>query len=232
MNNMSYIWQDFNIKTFRAETVVFRDGVFCPEFSTLDGPVIDKNYDLPVHFIYVGEILGDNNLDIVINENVKNQKIYLSGKIKVLNNARLNFSIKNSGIDSDLRGFFIIENHGVFNCNLDAYHLCRKTGIFIKTRVLGYKNSESNLNGTAHIYKYCENCRSDINFSAMLEDNAKITFLPVQEISAIPDTASHSASIAQYNAPQIEYLHQSGLTDIEVRIALREAFMNDIDIFE
>ena len=66
----------------------------------------------------------------------------------------------------------------------------------------------------------------------MLENDAKITFLPIQEISAIPDTASHSASIAQYNAPQIEYLHQSGLTDAEVKKALRDAFMNDIDIFE
>ena len=45
---MSYIWQDFNIKTFPAETVVFRDGVFCPELSTLESPVIDKNYDLKV----------------------------------------------------------------------------------------------------------------------------------------------------------------------------------------
>ena len=82
MNNMSYIWQDFNIKTFPAETVVFRDGVFCPELSTLDNPVLDKNYDLPVHYIYVGELTGENNLDIIINENVKNQKIFLSFKVK------------------------------------------------------------------------------------------------------------------------------------------------------
>ena len=231
MNNMSYIWQDFNIKTFRAETVVFRDGVFCPEFSTLDGPVIDKKYDLPVHFIYVGEISGDNNLDIVINENVKNQKIYLSGKIKVVNNARLNISIKNSGIDSDLRGFFIVENHGVFNCNLDAYHLCRKTGIFIKTRVLGYKNSESNLNGTAHIYKYCENCESDITFAALATPDAKITFLPAQRISSVPKRADHGASIYSPKPIQVQYLRAAGLGTIEVNDVMRAAFMNDFSLF-
>ena len=57
---MSYIWQDFNIKTFEAETVVFRDGVFCPELSTLESPEISSNYDLPIHFIYVGN--GDSIL--------------------------------------------------------------------------------------------------------------------------------------------------------------------------
>ena len=81
---MSHIWQDFNIKTFPAETVVFRNGVFCPELSTLESPVIDKNYDLPVHFIYVGELSGKNNLNITINENVKNQKIYISGNMLYL----------------------------------------------------------------------------------------------------------------------------------------------------
>ena len=30
---MSYLWQEFNIKTFEAETLVFRDGVFCEDLS-------------------------------------------------------------------------------------------------------------------------------------------------------------------------------------------------------
>ena len=229
---MSYIWQDFNIKPIRAETVVFRDGVFCPEFSTLDSPIIDKKYDLPIHFIYVGEIRENTNFDIIINENVKNQVIYLSGKVIVKNSVKLDVCIKNNGFSSDLRGFFIIENHGNLTFNLDAYHLCRNTGIFIETRLLAYKNTISKLSGTAHIYKYCENCRSNIDFSALADENAKITFMPVQKISAIPEDASHSASIAHYTQPQIEYLHTAGLSDIEVRQVLRDAFIGNIDIFK
>ena len=30
---MSYMWNEFNIKTFPAETLVFRDGVFYPDLS-------------------------------------------------------------------------------------------------------------------------------------------------------------------------------------------------------
>ncbi len=228
---MSYIWQDFNIKTFPAETVVFRNGVFCPELSTLENPIIDKNYDLPVHFIYVGELSGKNNLNITINENVKNQKIYISGKIKVNKDSVLNISIKNNGLNSKIRGFFIIENHNSLIFNLDAYHLCKNTGISIQTKLLAYKDSLSKLTGTAHIYKYCENAESDINFSAIADKGAKITFCPVQKISAIPENASHSASIAHYNQSQIEYLHQSGLTDLEIKKVLKEAFINDINMF-
>ena len=226
---MSYIWQDFNIKTFPAETVVFRDGVFCPELSTLESPVIDKNYDLPVHFIYVGELIGKNNLDIIINENVKNQKIYLSAKIKVKKDAVLNISVKNNGVYSDLRGFFIIENHKNLDFNLDVYHLSGNTGISIQTKLLAYKDSVSKLTGTAHIYKYCEDAESDINFSAIADKGAKIIFCPVQNISAIPKNASHSASMAFYTQPQIEYLHQAGLTDIEIKKVLKEAFITDVE---
>ncbi len=229
---MTYIWQDFNIKTFPAETVVFRDGVFFPELSTLDSCEISKNYDLPVHFIYVGEISGKNNLDIIIDENVKNQAIYISGKIKVRADAELNISVKNSGIESILKGFFIIENKGNLKFNLDAYHLCRKTGISVQTKVLAYKDSISDMSGVAHIYKYCEDCISNIEFSAMADKNAKIIFKPVQKISAVPESAAHSASIASYTQPQIEYLYGAGLTSLEVKQVLREAFTSDIDLLK
>ncbi len=226
---MSYIWQDFNIKTFPAETVVFRDGVFCPEFSTLGSPVIDKNYDLPVHIIYVGELSGKNDLDIEIKENVKNQVVFLSVRVNVNSLADFSVSVKNNGMGSDLRGFVVIQNQKNVKFNADAYHLAVNTGIFIKTRLVAYKNSTSELNGVAHIYKYCENARSDIQMSAIAEEGAKIIFRPVQKISAVPESAAHSANIAHYSAPQIQYLHESGLVDYEIRDVLKEAFMNNID---
>ena len=226
---MSYIWQDFNIKTMPAETIVFRDGVFCPELSTLSLPEISKNYDLPVHIIYVGELVGKNNLDINIHENVKNQAIFLSARVTVNSIADFSILVKNSGVGSELRGFVVIQNHGNVKFNADAHHLAVNTGIFIKSRLVAYKNSTSEINGTAHIYKYCENARSDIQMSAIAEKGAKIIFRPAQKISSVPESAAHSANIAHYTAPQIEYLHQSGLNDADIDNVLKEAFVNDID---
>ncbi|MBP5795057.1 MAG: SufD family Fe-S cluster assembly protein [Alphaproteobacteria bacterium] len=224
---MSYIWQDFNIKTFPAETIVFRDGLFCPELSTLDSPEISKNYDLPVHIIYVGELVGKNNLDIDIHENVKNQAIFLSARVMVNSIADFSISVKNNGMGSDLRGFVVIQNRGNVKFNADAHHLAVNTGIFIKSRLVAYKNSTSEINGVAHIYKYCDNARSDIQMSAIAEKDAKIIFRPVQKISSVPESAAHSANIAHYTTPQIEYLHQSGLNNSEIDDILKEAFINN-----
>ncbi len=226
---MSYIWQDFNIKTFPAETIVFRDGSFCPELSTLDSPEISKNYDLPIHIIYVGELAGKNNLDINIHENVKKQVIFLSARVSINSITDFSISVKNNGMGSELRGFVVIQNRERVKFNVDAHHLAVNTGIFIKTRLVAYKNSVSEINGTAHIYKYCENARSDIQMSAIADNDAKIIFRPTQKISSVPESAAHSANIAHYNTPQIEYLHQSGLNDSDIDNVLKEAFINDID---
>ena len=226
---MSYIWQDFNIKPFPAETIVFRDGLFCPEISTLESPVISKNYDLPVHYIYVGNLSGHNVLNIDINENVKNQKIFLSVNVKTENITDFEIVIKNSGMDSNITCFIVLENYGNLTYNIYAHHLCRKTGILVKNRLVAYKNSVSKLNGVANIYKYCEDCNSNIEFSAMAEKDAKIIFSPQQKISAEPGFAAHSANIARPNDQQIEYLHTAGLTDPEILSVMREAFINNTD---
>ena len=60
---MSYLWNEFNIKTFAAQTVVYRDGVFCPELSTIAGTDFRENFDKPIHIIYVGEIAGNCRLE-------------------------------------------------------------------------------------------------------------------------------------------------------------------------
>ena len=95
--------------------------------------------------------------------------------------------------------------------------------------MLAYKNSVSKLNGVANIYKYCEDCNSNIEFSAMAEKDAKIIFSPQQKISAEPGFAAHSANIARPNDQQIEYLHTAGLTDPEILSVMREAFITNPD---
>ena len=72
---MSYMWNEFNIKTFNAETIVYRDGLYCPELSTIDNENINKKYDLPVHIIYVGELKDKNLLNV--NVGADNQKVII-----------------------------------------------------------------------------------------------------------------------------------------------------------
>ena len=55
--------------------------------------------------------------------------------------------------------------------------------------------------------------------------------MPAQRISAVPTSAEHSASIYQPTVQQIEYLRGAGLSGAEVDSAMREAFVNDLDLF-
>ena len=85
---MSYMWDEFNIKTFAAETIVYRDGLYCADLSTLPDGTIDSHYDLPVHIIYIGEIAGKCRLNIDIS--VANQPVFLDVRVKNKKPAFLN----------------------------------------------------------------------------------------------------------------------------------------------
>ncbi len=226
---MSYMWDEFNIKTFPAETVVFRDGVFCPDLSTLKNTDFNKTYKKPIHIIYIGEISGKNRLDI--NISAKNQHVYLTMKIKNKKPAFLNIFIKNAGKNSDFRGHILLENKNNLSFDCMANHNESDTSILIKTKLLADKNSISKISGTAVIDKKAFNTSSDISFSAMADKTARIEFTPAQKISTIPKKANHSASIYQPNMIQIEYLRESGLSGTEVKETLKEAFINDFSLF-
>lgn len=219
------MWNEFNIKTFPAETIVFRDGVYVADLSTLPNAPIDKNYDLPVHIIYVGEIAGKNRLNIDVL--VQNQKVFFSADIKNKKPAFLNIFIKNAGKNSEIRGHVMITNESEFEYECMAHHTEKNTGIFVKTKLFGRENSKSKLSGTAIIDNGCKECASDIGFSALAAQNAKIEFMPAQRICAEPVSAEHSASIYRPNDAQILYLRQAGLSGQEVNDAMIEAFKND-----
>ena len=227
--NMSYMWENFNIKTFPAETIVYRDGLFCPELSTLKNTDIDKNYNLPVHIIYVGEITDKNELDV--NISAQNQKVFLSMKIKNKKPAFLNIFIKNTGKKSDFRAHIMLENNNdlIFNCTSE--HSESETTGLIKVKLLAGKESKSKLSGTAIINKNCLKTQSDISFSAIADKSARIEFMPAQKISALPEKADHSASIYKPTDFQIEYLRESGLSSIEIENVMKEAFFNDMNLF-
>lgn len=226
---MSYMWNEFNIKTFPAQTIVYRDGVYCPELSTLENAPIDKKYDQPVHIIYVGEIAGKCRLNI---ENLADdQPIFLSVKIKNKKPAFLNIFIKNTGKNSEIRGHVLLENSDTLEFNVDCTHSATDTGILIHTKLLANAGSKSKISGNAKIEKDCTNTTSDISFTALADATAKIEFNPAQYISAAPKSAEHSAAIYHATRPQILYLRGAGLNTAEIDDTLRTAFINDFHLF-
>ena len=101
----------------------------------------------------------------------------------------------------------------------------------VKTKLIARQNSKSKLSGMANIKKNCEKCVSDINLSAIYEKNAQIEFMPAQKISSVPESADHSASIYQAKDSQILYLRENGLGILEIQDVIKEAFINDFDLF-
>jgi len=230
---MSYLWQEFNIKTFNAETLVFRDGIFCEDLSDYESMNfepesnsvnITKTPKIPIHIIYIGEIAG--NIDMNINISAKDAKIIATLKIINKKPAFLKFFIKNTGKNSVFNGRIIAQNHNSLKIDVFGEHLCENTGVFVKTHVLAHKNSETVLNGYATIEKNFKDCDSDISFSVMADENAKISMKPMQYIKSEPLSAKHSASLYKPNVAQINYLRESGLSGVEVKQVLEEAFLS------
>ncbi len=227
---MSYLWQEFNIKTFPAQTIVFADGVYKPDLSensfniTNESIIIDKKSDLPVHIIYVGNISGDKKLSI---ENKSENSIYLSAKFNSETPVFLQLLIKNAGKNSVIRGQILVQNKSNLKLDILAEHISSNTSIFIENRVIAHSKSETMLIATAKIPSKTPDCESDIRFSALCApDIKKIVFAPAQRISTIPITAGHSANIWRGSAPQIEYLREGGLGTSEIKSILEESFSN------
>ena len=231
---MSYLWQEFNIKTFHAETLVFRNGIFCEDLSDYTNIDFDadkniifvtKTPKLPVHIIYIGEITG--KIDINIDIKAKNTKIIFSGKIINKKPAFLNIFVKNTGKKSVFNGKITAQNYNSLEIVATGEHLCENTGIFIKTKVLAHKNTNTVLNGHAIINKNTDLCDSDISFSVMADESAKITLKPTQYIQSVPKSAIHSAGIYKPTENQINYLRMAGLGGTEVKKVLEEAFLSE-----
>ena len=231
---MSYLWDDFNIKTFPAQTVVFRDGVFCPDLSTIEDIadntiIIDKKIAQPVHIIYVGEIRGDTALKIHIS--APDQPVFLSAKIKNNFPAFFNIFVKNTGKNSELRGHITTQNNATLKLNIDAHHDAPKTGVLINTKLIAGPGSESEISGVATITKNGADAVSDLSFAAIAAQDAKIKFTPAQKISAVPESAEHGAAIYHPAAPQIQFLRNAGITERDAEQILRDAFLDDNPLF-
>lgn len=223
------MWDEFNIKTWPAETIVYRDGVYCPDLSTLpDGP-INTSHELPVHIIYVGEIAGENtlNIDVTIDE----QPVFLDVNVKNKKPAFLNIFIKNTGKNSEIRGHVLLENNDNLTFDCRAIHSVENTCILVQTNLLAGRNTKSKLSGASVIEWGATECTSDIAFSAMCDPSARVEFTPAQYISAEPKSAGHSAALYAPTVPQIQFLHESGLGGAETADVLRESFRNKFTLF-
>jgi hypothetical protein len=228
---MSYKWDKFNIKTFDAETIVYCDGFFMSELSTLDETdIISKKYDKPIHIIYVGKISGENTINI--NLDVDNQPVFLSVNIENDFPAFLNIFIKNAGKNSEIRGHILLKNKSDLSVKIIGEHTAPNTGILLQTKIIGFKNSFSRISGTAIIHKDCENTTSDIRFSGHTTDkSAKIRFIPAQRIQSVPKIAEHSAYMFHIDDEQENYLRSGGLSGAEVKDVAVESFINDFSLF-
>lgn len=223
---MNYLWQEFNIKTFPSETVVFKNGIFMPDLSTLSSSDINNRYDLPVHIIYVGEITGDNRLNI--NISVCDQPVFLTVKVENKTPAFLTIFVKNTGKNSFFNGKVLIQNHSHLNLESHGLHAAAKTGIIINSKIVAHPGSVTHATGIAEIQTGCVNCESNIGFSALAAKDARIEFVPQQLISATPLSAEHSASLYKASPQQVEFLREAGLGTAEVKTVLEEAFINDL----
>ena len=231
--NMSYLWQEFNIKTFPAETLVFRDGQFCEDLSDYESAEfiseknlisVNKTPKLPIHIIYIGEIAG--NIDLYIDINAENSNIIMDFKTVNKTPAFLNIFIKNSGKNSVFNGQIIDKNHNELKINVIGQHFVENTGILVKTRVAAYKNTLTDLSGCAKIEKNASDSDSDISFYVMADESAKVILKPTQYINSVPKKASHSAALYKPSENQINYLRTSGLGTIEINQIIEEAFLN------
>ena len=229
---MSYLWQEFNIKTFPAETLVFKDGVFCPALSESESAeynddkkliFIKKTSKLPVHIIYIGEIAG--KIDLNIDINTENSRVFMTMKIFNKKPAFLNIFIKNTGKKSFFNGKIIAKNTDILEINETGQHLMSNTGIFLKNNIVACKNSEIILNGYAKIEHGIKDCDSDISFSVLADDKARVILKPTQYINSVPKSAAHSASLYKPSANQINYLRTSGLSEKEIKQVLEDAFL-------
>ncbi len=232
---MKKIFSKFNISKFLSYEIIFKDNKLLSNIkdniieiknTNID---INKKITLPIHIIYIGDILKDNNINI--NINIDNQEVFLTLKLinKLKNN--LNININNNGKNSKFKGKIIIKNESILDIKENCNHLNKNTEIILYTRIINLKNSNSRISAVANIEKNLKECISDINFSAIAEINSKIDFLPVQYIKSIPISADHSASLYKENQKQIEYLKNSGLNKNKINKILKEAFIKDIEIF-
>ncbi len=228
---MSYMWNKFNIKTFPSETIVYVDGVFQSDISTLsETEFFSKRYDLPIHIIYVGKITRENTLNI--NITAENQPIFLTVDIENNFPGFLNIFIKNSGKNSELRGHIIMKNYSDFAAKIIAEHNAENTGILLQSKIIGYKNSYSTISATAIINKNCPGTKSDIRVAGHTTDkSAKIRFKPTQRIKSVPNFAEHSAYMMHVTESQENYLRTAGLSGAEVKDAITEAFIKDFSLF-
>jgi len=225
------MWNKFNIKTFPSETIVYVDGVFQPDISTLsETENFSKKYDLPIHIIYIGKIEHEHTLNI--NLTAENQPVFLSVNMENNFPGFLNIFIKNAGKNSEIRGHIMIQNRSDLVGKVIAEHTNANTGILIQTKIIGYKNSYSKISGAAIIHKNCPKTKSDIRIAGYATDkSAKIRFIPSQHVKSIPKFAEHSAYMMHITESQENYLRSAGLSGAEVKDAMTEAFIKNFDLF-
>jgi SUF system FeS cluster assembly, SufBD len=219
---MTYLFDDFkNIRTFPANTRVYRDGVIMPELC-------DNTYgpNAPLHIIHIGHISGVQNWFIDMND-VKT--VYLTARVSIDDSAKIRIEINANQENQEFDGRLFINNSGDLDLNIVANNNKSYTHVHCETKLFAMANSKNNMAGTANIPSDVIDTDSDIGFSALCAKNvASLRMAPAQRISSVPKSATHSASIYHPTAAQVKYLEMAGISDDQATDLLNKAFMEDI----
>jgi hypothetical protein len=209
-----------NIRTFPANTRVYRNGVFAPDLSDES-----MGADFPLHIIHIGKIEGVHNWFIDVFDP---RDVFLTARIEADGDAKINLEInlnlENIGFD----GKIFIKNAGDLTLNVIGNNNKSGTKIKCHAKLFAAAASRNNLSGLANIPSEIANAETDIAFSALCERGVKLLKMsPAQRISSVPENAGHSASIYRPAPAQIQYLETAGLSARESAELLDRVFMEE-----
>lgn len=220
---MAYLFDDFkNIRTFPANTRVYRDGVFAPELS-------DENAgaDLPLHIIHIGRISGAQNWFVDMNDMIP-ASVFLTARIETSGASKIRIEINPNFDGAAFDGRIFIKNAGNLTLNVIGNNNKSGTKINCATKLFALAGSKNDLSGVANIPAEVAGAESWISFSALCERGAaSVRMSPAQRISSVPAAAGHSASIYSPAPAEIRYLETAGLSARESRDLLDRAFMEE-----
>lgn len=223
------MFDDFkNIRSFPANTLVYKDGEFVPELST---DVKEKRPDLPFHIIYTGKITGEHNWTIPESpDKPEPNQIFITARLETYGTTKITLHIESSCTGQRFDGKIIIKNAGNLGLKVVGDNLHNDTEIKCQTKMFAGKDSESRLIGIANIPNGLMGASTDIGFSVLCDRPSFLEISPTQRISSVPKFAGHSASIYHPTCSQIRYLETAGMTDAESTALLNAAFMEEVII--
>ncbi|MDR3208480.1 MAG: SufD family Fe-S cluster assembly protein [Rickettsiales bacterium] len=226
---MAYLFDDFkSIRTFPANTRVYRDGVFAPELSSEN-----EGAGLPLHIIHVGKITGRQDWIVDMNRTrgrraAGSANVFLTARIEVEGAAKINLEINANIAGAAFDGAVFVKNAGDLTLNVIGNNNKGGTKIACRAKLFAMAGSSGDLSGVANIPAGVPDAGTSVEFSALCRGHVKLLKMsPAQRISSVPAAAGHGASIYRPAPAQIHYLETAGLPEDEAAALLNRVFLEE-----